>query len=141
MVLVTLIGERQVKEGNEFVYTGPLSECKDCRLKGVCFNLEEGKRYRISSVRRLHHTCRVHEDGVRVVEVETVAVDAVVSVKSAVEGSMVTLEFPKCGEIGCEHYRLCHPLGLKDRQKATIIEVKKKVNCPRKRPLKRVKLA
>ncbi|MCK4455214.1 MAG: UPF0179 family protein, partial [Thermoplasmata archaeon] len=28
MVLVTLIGERQVKEGNEFVYTGPLSECK-----------------------------------------------------------------------------------------------------------------
>ncbi len=141
MVLVTLIGERQVKEGNEFVYTGPLSECKDCRLKGVCFNLEEGKRYRISSVRMLHHTCRVHEDGVRVVEVETVPVDAVVSVKSAVEGSTVTLEFPKCGEIGCEHYRLCHPLGLKDRQKATIIEVKKKVNCPRKRPLKRVKLA
>ena len=141
MVLVTLIGERQVKEGNEFVYTGPLSACPDCRLKGVCFNLEEGKRYRISSVRRLHHTCRVHEDGVRVVEVETVPVDAVVSVKSAVEGSRVTLEFPKCGEIGCEHYRLCHPLGLKDRQKATIIEVKKKVNCPRKRPLKRVKLA
>lgn len=141
MVLVTLIGERQVKEGNEFVYTGPLSECKDCRLKGVCFNLEEGKRYRISSVRMLHHTCRVHEDGVRVVEVETVPVDAVVSVKSAVEGSTVTLEFPKCGEIGCEHYRLCHPLGLKDRQKATIIEVKKKVNCPQKRPLKRVKLA
>jgi hypothetical protein len=140
MVLVTLIGERQVKEGNEFVYTGPLSECKDCRLKGVCFNLEEGKRYRISSVRMLHHTCRVHEDGVRVVEVETVPVDAVVSVKSAVEGSTVTLEFPKCGEIGCEHYRLCHPLGLKDRQKATIIEVKKKVNCPQKRPLKRVKL-
>ncbi|MEE8183080.1 MAG: UPF0179 family protein [Thermoplasmata archaeon] len=140
MVLVTLIGERQVKEGNEFVYTGPLSECKDCRLKGVCFNLEEGKRYRISSVRMLHHTCRVHEDGVRVVEVETVPVDAVVSVKSAVEGSTVTLEFPKCGEIGCEHYRLCHPLGLKDRQKATIIEVKKKINCPQKRPLKRVKL-
>ncbi|MCK4455801.1 MAG: UPF0179 family protein, partial [Thermoplasmata archaeon] len=121
--------------------TGPLSECKDCRLKGVCFNLEEGKRYRISSVRRLHHSCRVHEDGVRVVEVEAVPVDAVVSVKSAVEGSTVTLEFPKCGEIGCEHYRLCHPLGLKDRQKATIIEVKEKVKCPRKRPLKWVRLA
>jgi len=139
MVLVTLIGERQVKEGNEFVYTGPLSECKDCRLKGVCFNLEEGKRYRISSVRRLHHSCRVHEDGVRVVEVEVVPVDAAVSMKSAVEGSTVTLEFPKCGEIGCEHYRLCHPLGLKDRQKATIIEVKEKVKCPRKRPLKWVR--
>jgi uncharacterized protein (UPF0179 family) len=141
MVLVTLIGERQVKEGNEFVYSGPLSECKDCRLKGVCFNLEEGKRYRISSVRRLHHNCRVHEDGVRVVEVEVVPVDAAVNIKTAVEGSTITLDFPECGEISCEHYRLCHPLGLKHRQKAVIVEVKKKVKCPRKRPLKRVRLA
>ncbi|MFQ6128484.1 MAG: UPF0179 family protein [Thermoplasmata archaeon] len=140
MVLVTLIGEKQVKEGNEFVYSGPLSECKDCRLKGVCFNLEEGKKYRISSVRRLHHNCRVHEEGVRVVEVEEVPVDVTVNVKSAFEGSTITLEFPDCKEIGCEHYRLCHPLGLKNGQKATIIEVEEKVDCPLKHPLKKVKL-
>ncbi|MFQ6106966.1 MAG: UPF0179 family protein [Thermoplasmata archaeon] len=140
MVLVTLVGEKQVKEGNEFVYSGPLSECKDCRLKGVCFNLEEGKRYRISSVRTLHHNCRVHEEGVRVVEVEVVPVDTAVDVKSAVEGSTITLKFPDCREIGCEHYRLCHPIGLKNRQKATIIEVIGRVDCPQKRPLKRVRL-
>ncbi|MFQ5909671.1 MAG: UPF0179 family protein [Thermoplasmata archaeon] len=141
MVLVTLVGEKQVREGNEFVYSGPLSECRDCRLKGVCFNLEEGKRYRISSVRRLHHSCRVHEEGVRVVEVEVVPVEAAVGIRSAVEGSTVTLKFPECKEIGCDYYRLCHPLGLRTRQKATIVEVRRRIDCPLRRPLKKVKLA
>jgi uncharacterized protein (UPF0179 family) len=140
MVLVTLVGEKQVKEGNEFVYSGPLSECRDCRLKGVCFNLEEGKRYRISSVRTLHHNCRVHEEGVRVVEVEVVPVEAAVNVKSAFEGSTITLEFPDCREIGCKHFRICHPLGLRDKQRATIAEVVDKIDCPLKRPLKKVRL-
>lgn len=141
MVLVTLIGEKQVKEGNEFIYSGPLSECKDCRLKGVCFNLEEGKRYRISSVRRLHHNCRVHEEGVRVVEVEVVPVSTAIPVKAAVEGSTVTIDIPDCKEIGCDHYRICHPIGLKTRQKMMIVEVKGKIKCPQKRALREVRLA
>ena len=66
MVIITLIGEHLAKEGEEFVYRGPLTECRDCKLKGVCFNLDAGGLYRIRSVRPVHHECRIHEEGVRV---------------------------------------------------------------------------
>ena len=57
MTLITLIGEEMAREGAEFYFLGPLTECKDCRLKGVCFNLEQGSRYRVSEVRDAH-LCR-----------------------------------------------------------------------------------
>lgn len=130
MVLVTLVGEKLVKPGTEFIFSGSLPECRDCRLKGVCFNLEEGRRYRVSAARRLHHDCRVHEDGVRVVEVEAVSVPAAVDVRSAQEGSVIVFEPHSCHMLGCENYRLCHPHGLGSKTKVKVVSVGKKIACP-----------
>ncbi|MFQ6060497.1 MAG: UPF0179 family protein, partial [Thermoplasmata archaeon] len=111
-MLITLIGERQVREGNEFIYHGPLTNCRECRLKSVCFNLEEGRRYRIKGIRGVRHECKIHEDGVQVVEVESVPLSIALSGKSAIEGSTVLLEFPECHEISCKEYSICHPIAL-----------------------------
>ena len=57
MALITLLSEPQAKVGGEFYFMGPLTDCKDCRLKGVCFNLEPGSRYRVVEVRSQRHAC------------------------------------------------------------------------------------
>ncbi|MCD6237626.1 MAG: UPF0179 family protein, partial [Thermoplasmata archaeon] len=33
MPSVTLVGERMAKKGLEFIYMGPSSNCKNCKLK------------------------------------------------------------------------------------------------------------
>jgi uncharacterized protein len=129
MVIVTLIGERQAKEGVEFVYRGPLTECKECKLKTVCFNLDVGGRYRIRSVRDVHHECKMHEDGVRVAEVERVKISGSVSKKAALEGSTVSFEDIKCKSLGCAHYRICHPIGLEKHAKMRISKIRGDLAC------------
>jgi uncharacterized protein (UPF0179 family) len=130
MVIVTLIGERQAKEGVVFVYRGPLTECRECKLKAVCFNLDSGGKYRIKAKRDVHHECKIHEDGVRVVEVEKVPFRGAVSKKAALEGSTVTLEEIRCRNLGCTKYRLCHPVGLDKGMKGRIGKVLRDIDCP-----------
>ena len=36
MVLITLLGEPQAEAGKEFYFIGPMNDCKECKLKGVC---------------------------------------------------------------------------------------------------------
>ena len=74
-MVVTLVGEIQAEIGNTLIFRGPLSECRDCKRKTVCFNLEEGTLYEIVSVRDKHHDCDVHEGGVRVVELKKAPVE------------------------------------------------------------------
>lgn len=140
MVFVTLIGEKQTKVGNEFVYTGFLSECKDCRLKGVCFNLEEGKRYRITAVRSIHHDCKIHEEGVRVVEVEKLPIHSAMSARLALEGAVVSLEQRACSNLECKHYRLCNPYGIKLEDKFKILKVGDEIECVLGEKLREVSL-
>ena len=72
MPLVTLIGEKLAVENKEFIFLGPQSDCKNCKLKTVCFNLKQGGRYQILKVREKRHSCNVHEGCVAVVEVKKV---------------------------------------------------------------------
>jgi uncharacterized protein (UPF0179 family) len=130
MVIITLIGEHQAKEGEGFVYKGPLTECRECKLKGVCFNLDAGSAYKITVIRDVHHECRIHEEGVRVVEVEKVPVSCAVGQKSAHEGSIITLEGVKCRNLGCERYRLCYPAGVERNTKYKVTKVKGDIECP-----------
>ena len=37
MPLVTLIGEKLAKKDFEFIYLGPINDCRNCKLKTVCF--------------------------------------------------------------------------------------------------------
>ena len=70
MVMLTVIGKKLAKEGMEFVFLGPIADCKECKVRNICFHLEKGTMYRIVSMRDKDHDCPQHEDGVRVVQVE-----------------------------------------------------------------------
>ncbi|MCX6651436.1 MAG: UPF0179 family protein [Methanomassiliicoccales archaeon] len=127
--MITVIGERQAKVDGQFIYLGPLTDCKECKLKGVCFNLDAGALYRIVEVRDVKHDCKVHEDGVRVVKVEKESMEGAIAKKGALEGTTITYEVIKCDHIGCDHYRLCHPLGIDKGHKARIAKIEGDLEC------------
>jgi len=138
MTFVTLIGEKLAKEGNEFVYFGITKQCRGCKLKMVCSNLKEGRKYRITKVREnAHHNCGLYEGGVVAVEIEKLPIITTISKESA-EGTKVTYKEVDCDNISCENYRLCHP-GVKET-KYNIIEVIEDVKCPLGYELKKVAL-
>ncbi len=137
-MLITLVGERQVKEGNEFIYLGSLTECKECKLKGVCFNLEEGRKYKIRNVRGVRHECKIFDESVRVVEVEQAPLTVASNGKGAIVSSTITYNFPNCNEMSCSSYRLCHPIALKTGGKGKILEVGKDLDCTRGFELKEI---
>ncbi len=131
MVLVTVVGEHQCRKGLEFVFTGPAADCRDCKVRNVCFHLEPNRRYRIIEVRDVHHECKIHEDGVRVVEVERVPVKAAIQSRSAIEGSMLSFEESDCDRLGCQHYRLCVPIGVSEGLRFRVASVEgEEIRCP-----------
>ncbi|HIJ00455.1 MAG TPA: UPF0179 family protein, partial [Candidatus Methanomethylophilaceae archaeon] len=127
--MITLIGKRQAKEGAHFIYLGPLSECKECRLRGVCLNMEQGALYEVTRLRDVTHDCDVHDEGVCVVEVEKKPRKITVPMKVALEGGTITYDEPKCECVGCQNHRFCHPLGLRPGSKITITSLGKDVTC------------
>ncbi len=141
MVLVTVVGEHQCRKGLEFVFEGPVADCRDCKVRNVCFHLEPGKRYRIVEVRDVHHECRIHEDGVRVVEVERVPTKAAIASRTAIEGSMLSFEESDCDRMGCPNHRLCNPTGLSEGVRLRVASVESdEVDCPIGRSLRIVLL-
>lgn len=140
MVLVTVVGKLQCKEGFEFVFGGPLAECRDCKVRNVCFHLEENRRYRVKGIREVQHECRIHEEGVRVVEVEKIPLRAAVPKKIALEGSMLTFEANECRNLGCPHHMLCKPRGASEGMRFKIVSVEGDTDCERGIPLKTVLL-
>ncbi len=138
MTIITLVGLKQAKKGYEFTYLGSTSDCKECRLKNVCFHLEEGRRYKIKGIRERQHDCKLHEKAVRVVEVEHVRIPVAIEEAMAVEGSTVTITLNGCNNISCKHYQLCNPPGLKRGAKFKVEEVKKGLRCSRGNKLKEV---
>jgi len=137
--MITLIGKELAKEGLEFQYLGPLLECRNCKLKNVCFNLDEGKWYRITGVRDKEHDCKVHDEGkVVTVEVEELPVPLAVGAKGVVEGETLTFKPVNCKEYECEFYELCHPLGLREGTKIKIEKIVEDIKCPKNKNLKKV---
>jgi uncharacterized protein (UPF0179 family) len=129
MVMLTVIGKKQAKEGMEFTFMGPISNCKDCKVRNICFHLEKGNKYRVVGLRKVVHECPMHEDGVMVVQVEEVQRNAVLPKKIALEGSTISYETPKCSQRGCEHYSACFLSGLEPGQKKKIVKTMDKVAC------------
>lgn len=131
MVLVTVVGEQQCKKGFEFVFGGPIADCRECKVKNVCFHLEQNRWYRVTDVRDVHHECKMHEGGVRVVEVERLPTRAALPARAAVEGAMVTFEESDCKRRGCVHFRLCRPLGAVEGMRFRISSVGAEIECPK----------
>ncbi len=130
MTLITLIGEDTAKVGAEFYFLGPLTECKDCRLKGVCFNLEQGSRYKVSEVRGQRHGCAESEGDVVAVVVDKVPGPFAVPKKGAMEGVTLTYAQKACDVVSCPNYSRCHVPGKTDGQKFTVVKLGKPMQCP-----------
>ncbi|MDR2866377.1 MAG: UPF0179 family protein [Methanomassiliicoccaceae archaeon] len=140
MVLITLIGETQARIGNRFYFMGPLTECKECRLRGVCFNLEPGSLYEVVALRDTQHDCPIHEGSVRVVEVERKPMAAAVLQKHAIDGSTITFDKLQCNTIGCENRAYCAPASLKDGMRFRITDIVGDLECCEGRDIVLVKL-
>jgi hypothetical protein len=123
-VSVTLIGTRLARVGEEFVFNGPAGECKGCKLRKACMNLKVGRRYRVVSIRKTDvHECSLHDGGVIAVEVIEPPIMAAVESKKVRNGSKISFVPPKCDELQCSNYSICHPLGLKKGDRCTISNV------------------
>ena len=140
MANVTLIGEKQAVKGNEFIFFGPLPECRDCKVKTVCFNLEEGRLYRVTEVRGMHHECKIYEEGVRAVEFELLPMALAVEIKDAVEGNEITYDGTLCDNRNCKFFKICFPQGLKPGEKYVIKIVGEEIDCVQGKNLKEVEI-
>jgi hypothetical protein len=110
--MLTLIGTRLAREGEEFVYHGEAPACEGCPYRDQCLNLAEGRRYRVTGVRENASTldCGVHDTGVTAVEVEPAPIEANVAANAAYAGSRASLEGP-CPHTECPSHEFCEPAG------------------------------
>lgn len=128
MPLVTLIGEKLAKKDTEFIYIGPNNECRNCKLKTVCFNLKTGRKYKITNIRDKKHNCNVHEGTAAVIEVQELPIITAIDKKYS-KGSKEKIKKKDCRSIGCIHYELCNVELNKDRN-YTVIKIFEEIECP-----------
>ena len=138
MPLVTLIGEKLAKIDEEFIYLGPQNDCRNCKLKTVCFNLKQGRHYKITNIRDKRHNCNVHEGSAAVVEVQELPIYTSIDKKLS-EGDTTKIDKEKCKSIGCPNYDLCDIVLRKDK-KYKIVTIYEDVDCPMGLNLKRAEL-
>jgi Uncharacterized protein conserved in archaea len=121
---ITLIGSRLAKEGEDFIFMGESRECKRCKLRRTCMNLEPGRKYRVAKVRSdTVHECFIHDGGVLTVDVVSSPIVAAIESRKAVEGSKISYEHPKCQAFDDGVYDLLYPEGLKEGDKCTVVKV------------------
>jgi uncharacterized protein (UPF0179 family) len=119
---VTLIGTELAKQGLEFIYEGELDDCGSCKVRKACNNLRSGKRYRIVGIRPARHECLVHLNGTCAVEVVESPIAALIGSEKAIKNTRIQYEFV-CNREECESYLLCHPEGIVEGEKYTVLEV------------------
>ena len=133
---ITLVGLKQAKNGFSFMHEGPLKECEGCGVYSVCMtNLEPGRIYRVVDVRDKVFSCKIHEEGARVVEVTELDLEAAIESRLAFPDGVIPYQPQECKGISCVNYRICAPQGLKKGDKYKILEVKGQVKCPLARSL------
>ena len=122
---LTLIGIKLAKKNRKFLFDGAAEECKNCNsaLKTVCLdNLEKGRIYEITDVRKIVHPCLLHEEGVTVVEVKRASIQSALDSKLSHEGATITFHFD-CNEVACSNYNSCKPLGIQSGEKYKITKI------------------
>ena len=123
-IIITLIGTKLAKVGNEFIFKGGVKECEPCKLNKTCLALNIGSKYRIVNLRKgPKHECSVHDTGVSAVEVLEVPVHMMVESRKAMKGSTIVYDVVNCNISDCLNYPLCRPSGLKKGEKVTIVDV------------------
>ena len=139
MPLVTLIGEKLAKEDNEFIYLGPDNDCRNCKLKTVCFNLKPGRHYKITKIRDKRHNCSIHDGNAAVIEVQEMPIFTAINKKLS-EGCETKIEKKECRNIGCPHYELCNNIALQKDKNYKITETYESIDCIMGYELQKAKL-
>ncbi|MEF8880144.1 MAG: UPF0179 family protein [Candidatus Thermoplasmatota archaeon] len=139
MAHVTLIGKKIAEKNLIFRYLGPQSDCKNCKLKNVCFNLKQGRRYKITNVRNKKHNCNIHEGNVAVVEVEEQPILTAID-KKITEGTTTKIKEKECNNIGCQNYPLCFNIAISKDKKYKVKKTHDSIDCPKGYKLKKAEL-
>ena len=126
---ITLVGKGQAKVGYSFIYQGPVSDCRECILKNICFNLEKGRRYTVIKVRDKEHPCRISNEGVRVVEVENIPFKGAIPGTMVIEGSVIKFHPQGCGRKLCRSRNITNPNGLEENTRIKILKVLGDATC------------
>ncbi|MBU4340608.1 MAG: UPF0179 family protein [Euryarchaeota archaeon] len=122
--IITLIGTKLAKTGNEFNFKGGVKECEPCRLNKTCLGLNIGSRYRITALRNGGKLeCYVHDSGVCAVEVIELPVEISVESRKAMKGSTITYEPVPCNITGCTNYVMCRPEGMRRGDKFNVVSI------------------
>ncbi len=131
---ITLIGVDLAKKDGIFTFIGPLTgKCDECRIKNVCFNLEEGKKYRILDVREQINPCFVY-NGNKVSTIEVEEIDDTYNIQNSkrlMEGSSIELKSMKCDFLTCPFIEKCNLLNIKKPKKIVVKKIVKKIKCPK----------
>ena len=98
-------------------------------------NLEPGRIYRVDVIRDKVFPCKVHEEGVRVVEVVEPDLEAAIESRLAFLGGTVPYQPQECVDVSCINYGKCVPQGLRKGDKCRISDVIEQVKCPLGRSL------
>lgn len=119
---ITVIGERLAKPGAAFIFAGEMPECKKCKVRGTCLNLETGRKYKIDTVREGHlMDCALHDGGVLAVSVTPAAIDALIEPKKAVKGATIVYEpLPDNAAVPADFGKYLAPEGLLKGDKCRI---------------------
>src|SRR5659263_100144 len=121
--LITLIGTRLAKVGNEFIFRGAAKECEPCKFNRTCLGLNQGSRYKIVNLRNSAKLeCFVHDSGVCAVEVIEAPIRMAIESRKAIKGSKIAYE-PPCNNQNCENYPICRPSGMQTGEKFVITDI------------------
>ena len=129
--LITLIGTRLAKVGNEFIFRGAAKECEPCKFNKTCLGLNQGSKYRIVNLRNSAKLeCFVHDSGVCAVEVIEAPIRMAIESRKAIKGSKIAYEQLSCNYPDCDNFVLCRPSGIKAGEKFSIIAVEDDIEEP-----------
>jgi len=111
--IITIVGTVMAKEGEEFIYEGPIDACESCKVAKVCHNakLRAGRRYVVTAVRPTTHNCAVHPGGATAVEVTDADIPMYLPKDVANRRTRINFE-PFCNETNCRFFPLCNPAGV-----------------------------
>lgn len=130
MARVTLVGERLARVGAAFLNEKPCEVASACPVAKACQNLPWDRNFRVAKVRAVRHdVCKVHEEGVRVVEVEEVPLVASLEA-SKTRGTLAHWSPPVCHIRGCPNWDRCFPHGLKPGGQYELARVEGRLQCP-----------
>jgi uncharacterized protein (UPF0179 family) len=129
--IITLIGTRLAKVGNEFIFRGAAKECEPCKFNKTCLGLNQGSKYRIVNLRNSSKLeCFIHDSGVCAVEVIEAPIRIAIESRKAIKGSKIVYEQLSCNYPDCDNFVLCRPPGIKTGEKFNIIDVEDDLEEP-----------